>query len=1018
MNSKVKNKLIFYFASRPAVANILMLIILFSGGFSFLNTKKEVFPEFSNDNVEIDTIYPGASPQDIESSIVLPIENAISGLPGIKKITSKSEEGKAIVIAELYNGEDVNLARQRIQDHVARITVFPDLAEKPIVSQNINKRGVLKVILYSNDSNQELLKYYADKLYDEFRSNPNIGPIEIKNVPDLAIYIDVSKSFLQKYKISLLDVANKINQFAFSKSGGVIETDFGDISLRFDGRRDYADDFIDIPVIETRSGKPIFLGSAANIYEGFQDNNNSARFNGKKAISLDVFRVGSLTPNQVSDAVSKYLAKFSHNLPHSVKTVIVDDRSKAFIQRANLLRENGLIGLFLVLLLLGLFMDLHLAFWVAMGIPISFFGAFLLFPVADISINMVTMFAFIMCLGIVVDDAIIVGENINCYRRKGFSPLDSAVYGSSEVAAPVTFSIITNIVAFLPLFFVPGVMGKIFIYIPAVVVSVFFISLVESFLVLPAHLSVVKNEKKSSSARLVIKTFIAKKLGRIYRRLLDFSIKQKYTVVALSTSILLITIALVVGGRMGLELFPDVESDIATATVKLVPGSSSSSLYAIEKQLLNSANKTLDFFDDKNISKGVYTSIVGDEVKARIYLVDSDNRSVSTRAIIERWRTNFSWGPGVSSMSYSVNERGPGAGPDLTIELTHSDVVSLKLAASWLADKLRSYNILSDVDDGISMGKRQFNFVLNDNAHALGITSQEVTSQVKAAFHGIDALIQHRGKDEIDVVVRLPKEERDDEQDIRNFFIHTKSGAEVRLADIVEIREGASYSKIERKNSKRVIAVTAEAYPKSALVNVQNDLESKVFQEMKSKFPGIRYSYGGKQTDINDSMSSLFVGLVLALIMMYGLLTVLFNNMIQSLIILLVVPFSFVGVVFGHLLLGYSMSVLSLFGMVALTGVVINDGVVLMRFIQDNLTKLTFTEAITEAAHRRAAPVALTSITTFVGLLPIISETSMQAQFLIPMAVSLAFGVLFAMLITLLLIPAICSILDDFDCFS
>ncbi|MEE3002837.1 MAG: efflux RND transporter permease subunit [Pseudomonadota bacterium] len=1018
-------KSIVFFANRPIVANIFMLLLIFCGTIAFKHTKKEVFPEFSDDTIEIETEYTGASPLDVEQSIILPIENEISTLPGIKEIKSKAEEGKALVIAKLYNGEDVDLVRQRIQDNVARIEVFPETAKKPVVRQNINKINVLKIILFGEHADKKILKYYADKIYDNLKNNNEIGPLEIQGLQDLDIYIDVDKTNLKKYKISLTDIAAEVEKFSLDKSSGTIKTSSGDIALRINEKRNYATDFDDIPIIESTKGRPVKLGEIAKVYEEFSDKNDSARYSGIPAVAIDVFRVGNLTPAIVSNAVKSELQKLQPSLPSSLKAVVVDDRSKVFMQRAELLKKNGIIGLCLVLILLGLFLEIRFAFWIGLGIPISFFGAFLLFPFADISINMVTMFAFIMCLGIVVDDAIIVGENIYSYRCRGYSALDAAIKGASEVAAPVTFSVLTNIVAFLPLFFVPGVMGKIFIYIPAVVVSVFFISLIESLFILPAHLACVKgitadrdgvrNNLLSLKANFV--SYFAKFIGNIYDNIISFTIRNKYFVLSTAISAFLICLGLVLGGRMGMELFPDVESDIASVTATLPPGSSLKNLTLVENKLLDSANRVLNKYNSQEISHGIYSTIKDNEVNLKMYLVDASERSISTRDIIKAWRDDFGNVPGIDSMTYSVNDRGPGAGPDLTIELAHDDIVSLKLAALWLADSLRSYGILSGIDDGISKGKRQWSFILNDNAVSLGITSQQVASQVKAAFHGVDALTQHRGRDEIDVVVRLPKYQRDSEHDIEHFIIHTNDGAEVMLGDIVDIREDISYSKIDRKNSNRVIAVTAEAYPKSELVNVQADLEENIFPLMIQKFPGISYKYGGEQTDISESMSSLFTGLAIALAMMYALLTVLFNSLLQPLIILFVIPFSFIGVVLGHLILGYSLSVLSLFGVVALTGVVINDGVVLMRFINSSLQQLAFTEAILEATKRRAFPVCLTSVTTFVSLLPIITESSMQAQFLIPMAVSLASGVIFAMLVTLILIPAICSILDDFKLF-
>jgi len=1022
-NIKKSKSLISLMAARPIAANVLMMTLIICGTFAFYKTKKEVFPEFGDDSIEIETLYPGASPQDIETSIILPIENSIMPIASIKNITSNAEEGRAIVVARLYNGENISLQRQIIQDYIGRIDVFPDDAKEPTVQQNINKISVLKIILYGLGASEKNLKNYADKLYDHLKLNKNIGPIEIKGLKKPTIYVDVDKNNLKKYKVSLTDVAKKINEFSVTESGGVIETNAGDISLRISERRDSAHQFGSVPIIDSNIGKPVMLSDIASIHESFDYGKNKASFMGMPAVAIDVFRIGSLTPKGVSDAVLNELKLFDSKLPSNIATTVVDDRSIVFQQRADLLMKNGVIGLFLVLCLLGAFLGLRFAFWIGLGIPISFFGAFLLFPVADISINMVTMFAFIMCLGIVVDDAIIVGENIFSYRRAGYTPLDAAIIGAREVASPVSFSVITNIVAFLPLFFVPGVMGKIFIYIPAVVVSVFFISLIESLFILPAHLASASKRNIDRGVRSDLRKklnieHLQQKLDKTYDNILLCVLDNRYFIISCAVSLLFICFGYVSGGRMGLELFPDVESDIASVTVSSPPGVAMSNLIDIENNIYLASTNISENINNKPISKGVFTTIDDNVVQGKMFLTDASVRSISTREVVNLWRKNIGSIPGADSISYSVNDRGPGAGADLTIKLSHSNTVVLKMASIWLSDKLRSYEILSGIEDGIAKGKRQWSFVLNDNAMALGISSQQIASQVKAAFYGVEVATQHRGKDEIDVVVRLPKYQRDSEHDIKNFILHTNSGAEVMLGDIVDIREGVSYSNIDRENGNRVIVLTAEAYPKSDLFKVQEDLDKNVIPLLQQKFPDIKYEYAGKQTEIVDSLNNLAVGLSLALLIMYALLIILFNNLIQPLIILLVIPFSFVGVLFGHLVLGYSLSVLSLFGVVALTGIVINDGVILMHFINNNLQTMPFSKSIILAARRRFFPVVMTTVTTFVGLLPIILERSMQAKFLIPMAISLAFGVLFAMIITLVLIPAICSILDDFRVFT
>lgn len=1004
-----------FLAARPIIANVLVVVIVLSGLVAFSLTKKEVFPAFSNDTVEIQTNYIGATPLEMEQQIIVPIENALTGISGIKTIRATAENNQARVIVELYNGEDISALRQRIQDAVARIDVFPEYADKPIVTQNINKVQVLKIILYGPHADTNTLKHHIDTLYTQLQSNRAIGPVELEKNRARAIYVDFPQSLLKKYRISLLDVAHRIQSYAKSETAGTVKHIGGDIALRFDQRPESASLYHDVPIVSGEQGQAVMLGNMADIYEGYIDDNTGMSYNGHPAATINVYRIGDLTPAGISDAVQKTLSTFNTAIaPSGLHTAVVDDRSRIFQQRADLLVENGLVGLILVLGLLGIFLDIRLAFWVGVGIPISFCGAFLLFPVTDISINMVTMFAFIMCLGIVVDDAIIVGENTYIYRQAGMKPLDAAIAGVREVALPVTFSVITNIIAFLPLFFVPGVMGKIFVYIPAVVVSVFVVSLLESICILPAHLACVTQLSpiRSGSFSAYVRS-LRGWCGGYYAVVLSWALRHRYIVFSTAVTVLLICLAAVFGGRMGLELFPDVEADIASATAVLPPGATKAQLIDVASRLEAGLAEMRQNLQDPSIVTGVYTTMEHHSVKTKMILVDATMRAVTTRQLVQSWQQAVGHITGTDSLVFSVNDRGPGAGPDLAIKLAHNDLTTLHQAATTLAKQLQRYPLLSGVENGIPKGRRQWRFTLNDQAHALGLTTQYILAQVKAGFYGVEALTQHRGRDEIEVIVRLAAVDRDSLHDIENLVFYTPTGAEVRLRDMVTIDDGYTDASIQRQDQRRVLTVTAEAYPKSALVEVKHDLNTEIFPALRSAYPGLNIGYSGKQEDISLSMQSLAVGLVLAVLMMYALLTILFNSVSKPGVILAIIPFSFIGVVIGHLLLGYALSVLSLFGVVALTGVVINNGVVMMQFVQNNLTSMPIAEAIVEAAKRRAFPVFLTSITTFCGLLPIILERSMQAKFLIPMAVSLACGVLFALAVTLILLPVMCQIIAD-----
>lgn len=1005
-------------ASHSLVANAMMLIIIAAGIVAVYHTKKEVFPEFTNDTVEITASYPGATPSDIEQSIVVPIENAIANLSTVKTIDAQIEAGQAALIITLYDGADSVQEAQYIEDAINRIKTWPQDAEDPIIETHSSKRNVMRIVLFGPEGSENALKHYVDLLQTSLRADTHIGPVLLSGLRPSILFVDVPSHALYKYRFTLPDIASAIKAQALDTSSGSIKTNKGDILLSVNARSDQAESLAKIPIQYGTHGGSLYLGDIAQVYEGLDDRAvKYAKFNGRIALALDVFRTGDLTPNGVARAVDDVLKKFARTLPSNIQATVLNDRTKVYDQRARLLQKNGLIGLVLVLALLGIFMDTRYALWVSVSIPIAFLGAFVIFPIADISVNLVTMFAFIMCLGIVVDDAIIVAENAFSYLKQGYNPLDAAISGVKEVLWPVTFSVLTNIVAFLPLFFVSGIMGKIFLYIPAVVVMVFIFSLLECLFILPSHLASVhyrppKTLQPSSIKGLIQQRFLPFLCDK-YASLLDWTIANRYVVVACATACLLVTFAAVLSGRMGLELFPDVEDDVAVATIEMPVGTPLKDLTDIETRLLDAASEVKMSYPKEDTFRGVYSTIEGSRVQARLYLHDASSRHASTGAIVDSWRKYFDSVTGAKTEQFIINERGPGAGADLTIELSHEDNAVLQQAAMALVKQLKQYDILYNIDNGIHHGAEEWRFKLNKYGHALGLTNQYVAQQLKAALYGIEALTQHRDRDELDVLVRLPLSERDAQHDIETFAFYTPDSTYVHLRNIVDIQPRKSDAVIDRKYNKRIIAVTTNARPKSMVPRVQADLEEGMLKQLVEQYKGLTYNYGGKQTDIAESMHSLGWGFLCALFMMLALLVFLFDNIIQPIFILLVIPFSFIGVVIGHVVLGYALSVLSLFGMVALTGIIINDGVVLLKFVNNHAQNMSFDQALVMAAKRRFFPVLLTSITTFVGLMPIVLERSVQAKFLIPMAISLAFGAIFAMFITLIVLPALCTIVVD-----
>ena len=1008
-------------ASNKVATNLLMILCLAGGFFIFTQTTQEVFPEFELDTVSVSVSYPGASPEEVEKSIVLALEDAINEIDGIGDIASYSNEGSARVILEVLDSEERMRIAQDLQSAVDRISSFPDDAEDPVVTVDSRRREVVGLVLYG-DAPDIVLRQTADHVKDQLIQNKDIGPVDFRGARDLEIKIDISQYELRRLGLTLESVAQKIKQIAVEIPAGTVETRSGDLMIRLSERRESELDFANIPIIVDANGSQVLLKDIASITFGLEDSNNKATFNGKPAISIEVYRIGDQTPISVSTAVKNEILSLNESLPGDLKLSIIRDRSNIFKQRGELLVKNGFWGLALVILFLALFLELRIAFWVSMGIPISFAGAFLLFPATDFSINVVSMFAFIVTLGIVVDDAIVVGENIYSYREKGHSPLEAAILGAKEVAMPVIFSVITNIVAFIPLFFVPGIMGKIFQVIPVVVICVFTISLIECLLILPSHLRLKKlvNKKDTGALAALIRFQTRFNKGfedfvnNHYRGFLNTIISYRYAVIIIAVSLLVLAYSYAFSGRMGMVPFPRVESDFAFAQVTVPLGSPDKHIEKIQNQILDGAQNVIKKYPQDSLSTGVFTVVNENTIEARVYLVPADKRPISTTQVTKMWRQATGELIGIDNASFQANRGGPGSGASLTVELSHRDNNILSAAGKDLAASLATFSNTSDIDDGTANGKRQFNFKVNSYGYALGLNAQTIASQLRASIYGLEAFKQQLGTNEVTIKLRLPENERQSQYDLNKLIVKTPKGEEVLLKDVVSLNEGRAYTQIIRRDGRRTIRVTADVDPPSQANTIINSITTDALPSLKEKYKGLNYSFEGRQAEIRDSIQTLIYGLITVLIIIFALIAILFGSYTQPLMVMIAIPFSAIGAIIGHLIMGYSLSLMSLFGLLALTGVVVNDSIVLIEFANRSLRdKVEILEALLTASIRRFRPIILTTMTTFVGLAPMIFETSRQAKFLIPMALSLGFGILFATMITLVLIPALYMVIED-----
>jgi multidrug efflux pump subunit AcrB len=1026
LKARTQRGMIAWMARNGVTPNLMMIVCLVGGLFFAMTIKQEVFPEFDLDMVNISVPYPGSSPEEVEQGIILAVEEAIRGLDGIKEINAAANESFGSVMVELREGADTQRVYQDIKQAVDRIVTFPQDAERPEVSMSIMKREVLQLQIYG-DTSEWVLRELTEQVRDALLADKNITQVELRGAREYEIHVQLDQETLRRYNLTLDQVALKIRRTAVEVPGGTVETRGGDILLRMTERRDWAREYARLPIITTAEGAVVTLEDIALVADDFAETDRAAFYDGQRAIGIGVYRVGKQTPIGVSDAVRKAMARLEEDLPPGISWTINRDMADIYRQRLELLLRNAFLGLLLVLGLLGLFLDFKLAFWVTMGIPTSFLGAFLFLPGMSVTINMVSMFAFIVALGIVVDDAIVVGENIYEYRQQGIPFMEAAIRGAQDVALPVTFSILTNMVAFMPLLFLPGVMGKIWKVIPLTVITVFAISWVEALLILPAHLAHDNAKKGNPLTRRLhgVQQAFSRGFMRfvetVFAPFLDTCIRFRHITLALGAAVFLVVLSYVLSGRIGTISMPRVESDVAVVTAILPYGSPEHRARAVADQLVADAEKVVAENGGDSLSEGIFIRINENEVEVYVYLTEPEVRPLPTGEVTRLWRERVGQIPGLESLRFEADRGGPGSGAALSIELSHRNIGILDRASERLAEILAEIDYVKDIDDGYTPGKQQLNFTIKPEGQSLGLTAEEVARQVRNAFFGSQALRQQRGRNEVRVYVKLPKTQRSSEYDIEQLLVRTPAGTDVPLMHVAHVERGRAYTTIQRRNARRTVTVTANVEPIDQTSQIKTTLNTSVLPQLVQDFPGLSTRWSGMQEEFSESMSKMVTGFLMAMMAIYAMLAIPFKSYLQPVIVMIAIPFGVVGSVLGHMLMGYSLSIMSFMGIVALSGVVVNDSLVLIDFanrLRRENRELTAFEAIHQAGVRRFRPIILTTLTTFGGLAPMIFETSRQARFLIPMALSLGYGIVFATSITLVLVPCLYMMLDDGQRFA
>jgi multidrug efflux pump subunit AcrB len=762
------------------------------------------------------------------------------------------------------------------------------------------------------------------------------------------------------------------------------------------------------------------LADLAEIDDGFEETGFHSQFNRTPSVELSIYRIGQQSPLDIAEAVNRELEGFEATLPPGVMTRVDSSRAEDYEERLSLLIENGVLAVVIVLCILAVFLEYRLAFWVMMGMTISFVGGLVFLPGIGVSINMISMFAFLVVLGIVVDDAIVVGENVYEYRQRGMDPMAAAKAGARDIARPVTFSILTNIIAFVPLLFIPGTTGKFWWPLPAVVIVVLAVSLFEALFILPAHLGHSSTRRHFRLGRQVhqwqqsFAQLFNRLVERVHTPFLELCLRHRY--ITLSAGVALFV---VVGGygysdHMGMIMMPEVAADEIEAGVSLPEGTTPDQAARVAGEITDSTHRMFDEHDLYQVADGIKTNVRGQNfIDVEIVMKPPDERDMTAAEVIRLWREEIGDIAGVDQITFEA-ERGPGGWQqDISVDLSHSNIGVLEKASQAFLERVEQFEETTDVNDNYNKGKAQFDLELLPEGRKLGLTSEYVGQQVRDAFYGALALRQLRGTNEIEVRVKLPRNERKDLQYFEDLVIRTPAGQEVPLLDVVDVRRGEAFTSINRRDGRRVVTVGMDVEPARATTRVLEAIEGEVLEQLRADFPGITWSFEGSQAEMRESTQALWGGFALAMAVIYALLAVAFGSYLQPLIVMVAIPFGIIGAVIGHILLGYDLSLISLMGVIALSGVVVNDSLIMIDYANRRRGELSAFDAIHRAGIRRFRPIMLTTLTTFGGLTPIILEASRQAAYLIPMAISLGFGIIFATTIILLLVPCLYLALDD-----
>ncbi len=1035
---------IAYMASNSVAANLFMFAILAAGLVALTGLEREAWPTLPFNTIEVSMAYPGATPEEVEESIVVKIEEQVNSLDDVKVVKSIAAPGMASIRIELKSGSDMGRALDDIKSAVGRIQSFPAGAERPEFREMTNRQSVIRLVVYG-DVSERSLKELAHRVEDELASLPSVSAVETSGVREYEISIEVPQNRLRALGLTLADIANTIRHGSLDLSAGSIETRDAQVRVRTLGQRYDQQDFEEIVVLSRSDGTVVRLGEIAVVHDGFRDTDLIIRHQNQPGAFVEVYRSDGEQVMDVATAVQEHIASvIAPSLPDGVGVTIWNDESQTYAERVDLLVKNGSLGLLLVFIALVLFLEIRLAVWVAAGLAVSGIGALAVMLTLDIAINTISLFAFVLAIGIVVDDAIVVAEHIHYERKRGTPGVVAAIRGARRIKVPLTFAVLTSVAAFTPLLFIPGGIGEIWGALPVIIIGMLLISLVESLLILPNHLShlhgpdwVPANFADRFFTR--IQNFVDRMLNRFVDGPLDrglrFATAQPVVTISAAIGMLIISISLLPAGIVKTTFADVVEGDFVTASLEMPDGTTAQRTYEVARELQAAGHRVIERFshdrpeDAPPLLSGVTVTIGhGPRVEGgglvpeptlnpeaniatiEFKLLSAQQRQISTRAVVDAWRDEVGILPYVRGVTFSGEIID--LGNPIEAVLSHPDPERLVQVASSVVNSLRGLEGVFDVRSDHSPGVKEIQLELRPEARTLGLTLEGMAQQARSAFFGAEALRVQRGREEVRVYVRLPEDERNAITDVERYLIRTPSGAEVPLSQIAQLKSGVSPPAVRRKDGQRVVTVTADV--DQAVISggeANGILKDSILAKLSSAFPDLTYTFGGEQQQQMESLDSLKRGFVLALLTIFALLAIPLRSYTKPFIIMAVIPFGLIGAIMGHWVLGIAMSAASFMGIFGLSGVVVNDSLVMIDFIDQRLDEgAPARNAIIEGAKGRFRPIFLTSVTTFLGFTPLILERAIQAQFLVPFAASLGFGIMITTAILMMVIPALMAI--------